>query len=351
MNRFYPFASTVDLLIFVGFFIGASTMFFMSAMYHTFMCHSFSVRFVLAFSPPHSPSTHVRCAVPSPSSPLPQVFSYVMTWDYVGIFFMIFGSTLSATHVLFYCFDGWRQFYQLAFGTMCARTCLSRPPTMLWSLPVARPFPFPCPFSRVSLTLPVVRSRSSVRSAVGAVCVGLPYFQDDAHRPIKVAIYGGLVFMAVLPIFHAGLIYDLSIVRLALVRVRAGPAARFSNCADGVDRVDCVRARYAICHRRPTGSSSCSCTGRASSSTWCASRRRGSPASLTTLYGFTHPCARDPWSQACRALLTGCLAKRSGSQGASHQLWHLLIVAAGLWHYHSLIEVYQERLDVPCIVA
>ena len=51
MNRFYPFASTVDLLIFVGFFIGASTMFFMSAMYHTFMCHSFSVRFVLAFSP------------------------------------------------------------------------------------------------------------------------------------------------------------------------------------------------------------------------------------------------------------------------------------------------------------
>jgi hypothetical protein len=32
-------------------------------------------------------------------------------------------------------------------------------------------------------------------------------------------------------------------------------------------------------------------------------------------------------------------------QGASHQLWHLFVVAAGLWHYTSLIELYQAQLD------
>jgi adiponectin receptor len=43
MARFYPFASVVDLVMFVGFFIGAFAMFLLSSMYHTFMCHSFSV--------------------------------------------------------------------------------------------------------------------------------------------------------------------------------------------------------------------------------------------------------------------------------------------------------------------
>ena len=65
-----------------------------------------------------------------------------------------------------------------------------------------------------------------------------------------------------------------------------------------------------------------------------------------------YPSVRPrPLVPSLRRSANGMSLKRSGSQGASHQLWHLLIVAAGLWHYHSLIEVYQERLDVPCIVA
>ena len=87
--RFYPFPNTSDLVTFVVFFLGACAMFLFSSMYHTFMCHSF------------------------------KVFEVVMTGDYVGIFLMIFGSTLSATHVLLYCYPTMRSVYQAGFGVMC----------------------------------------------------------------------------------------------------------------------------------------------------------------------------------------------------------------------------------------
>lgn len=78
-----------DTIVLSTFFVCACACFLLSAIYHLFKLHSYSV------------------------------YRVVVTLDYMGIFVMIFGSFISGLHFEFYCHSTERTIYQAGISSMC----------------------------------------------------------------------------------------------------------------------------------------------------------------------------------------------------------------------------------------
>jgi len=126
---------------------------------------------------------------------------------------------------------------------------------------------------------PLVPWVPSAVASGGATSVGLPYFQKEENRHIKLAIYSLTVAISVAPIAHAAYLYGPSEMVVWIIQL----------------------ALYSI----------------------------GAVVYITRFPESFFPGKFD--------LLF-----------ASHQLWHLFILLAGVWHYWCTLTVYKERLLSEC---